>query len=97
MRRAGGVPVALVAGLGVVAAALLWVKMRGAGGAGLDVGVGVGQFVGGVASGTVLGIGDAIGVPRTDLTECERAKLEGRTWDASFACPAGDFLGYLWS
>lgn len=45
----------------------------------------------------VLGIGDAIGLPRTNETECERAKREGRTWDASFACPAGDFLSYMWN
>lgn len=45
----------------------------------------------------VLGIGDALGVPRTNMTECERAKLDGRTWDASFACPAGDFLGYVFN
>lgn len=47
------------------------------------------------ASGAVVGIGKAIGVPPTDETECARARREGRTWDASFACPAGTFLGYL--
>jgi hypothetical protein len=36
------------------------------------------------------------GIPETNLSECEKAKTEGRTWDASFACPAGDFIGYLW-
>lgn len=43
----------------------------------------------------VLGVGDILGIPRTNATECERAMAEGRTWDASFACPAGDFLAYL--
>lgn len=43
------------------------------------------------------GVGDAIGVPRTNETECEKAKREGRTLDASFACPAGDFLSYAWN
>lgn len=42
-----------------------------------------------------LTAGDALGVPRTDMTECEKAKAEGRTWDASFACPASTFLGYV--
>lgn len=51
--------------------------------------------VGDAASGAVLGIGDVLGVPRTDMTECERAIAEGRTWDASFACPAGNFLSSL--
>lgn len=52
---------------------------------------------GDVASGAVLGVGDAVGIPRTDMTECERAMAEGRTWDASFACPAKTFLDYVWS
>ncbi|WP_423197141.1 hypothetical protein DFLDMN_000717 [Cupriavidus sp. H19C3] len=51
--------------------------------------------VGDAASGAVLGIGDVLGIPRTDMTECERAIAEGRTWDASFACPAGTFLNSL--
>ncbi|WP_404993338.1 hypothetical protein [Cupriavidus pauculus] len=51
--------------------------------------------VGDAASGAVLGIGDVLGVPRTDETECERALAEGRTWDASFSCPAGTFIGSL--
>ena len=49
----------------------------------------------GAGTGVVLGVGDAVGVPRTSMSECERAKAEGRTWDASFACPAGNFLKYV--
>lgn len=45
----------------------------------------------------VLTIGDTIGVPRTNETECQKAQREGRTWDASFACPAGSFLSYVFS
>lgn len=48
-----------------------------------------------VVSSPVLAIGDAVGLPRTNETECQKAIREGRTWDASFACPAGDFLSYL--
>jgi hypothetical protein len=47
------------------------------------------------AAGVVVGIGQAVGIPATDESECDRARREGRTWDASFACPAGTFLGYL--
>lgn len=61
-----------------------------------------GTFIGGAASAAsdgfgnaVQSVGEVIGVPRTNMTECERAKAEGRTLDASFACPAGDFLSYL--
>lgn len=53
--------------------------------------------VGDAAAGAVVGIGELIGIPATDETECERAMREGRTWDASFACPAGTFIGYLFS
>jgi hypothetical protein len=48
-----------------------------------------------VATGTVIGIGQVVGIPKTNMSECERAKAEGRTWDASFACSAGDFLKYV--
>lgn len=40
-------------------------------------------------------LGDAVGMPRTSANECDRAKREGRTWDASFACPAGEWLRYV--
>ena len=45
--------------------------------------------------GAVYGIGDAVGIPRTNMAACQQAMAEGRTWDASFACPAQDFLSYL--
>ena len=51
--------------------------------------------VDGAVSGVALTLGDKIGVPRTNMTECEKAKAEGRTLDASFACPALDFLDYV--
>ena len=50
-----------------------------------------------VAAGTIVGIGEVIGVPATNETECEKAKREGRTLDASFACPASDFIGWAFT
>ncbi|MEK8027242.1 hypothetical protein [Pseudaquabacterium rugosum] len=47
-----------------------------------------------LAAESVNRTGEALGIPRTDETECERAMREGRTWDASFACPAATFLRY---
>ncbi|TBO31326.1 hypothetical protein EYS42_08760 [Aquabacterium lacunae] len=44
------------------------------------------------AGDAVQTVGAAVGVPRTNETECQRALREGRTWDASFACDAGTFL-----
>jgi hypothetical protein len=87
----------LVLGAAVAAVALLLlVKKNGAAAAvGQEVGQAAAELAGGVATGAVLGTGDVIGVPRTNMTECEKAMAEGRTWDASFACPAGDFIGYI--
>lgn len=51
-----------------------------------------GQYAGQAAAGVVEGVGLAVGIPRTNASECDRAKAEGRWWDASFACPAGDFI-----
>lgn len=47
------------------------------------------------ASGVVKGAGELVGIPDTNADECSRALAEGRTWDASFACPAGRFIGGL--
>lgn len=91
-------PEMMMAGAALLAVAYFW--MRGAKQAGQDIGEGIsGAVVGtvdGVLSGTVKGVGEMVGVPKTNMTECERAKAEGRTWDASFACPAGDFIKYWW-
>jgi hypothetical protein len=48
--------------------------------------------VGDAGAGVAIGVGDILGIPRTNETECEKALREGRTWDASFACPAGTFI-----
>lgn len=85
---------------GVVLAGLVWFLVRGAKGTAQDVGSAIGGAVvgavDGVLSGSITGLGESFGIPQTNMTECQKAKAEGRTWDASFACPAGDFLGYLW-
>lgn len=85
---------------GAAALAAWWIWKRGglAAAAGDVAGAAAGAVVDmadGIVSGTVEGIGAAVGIPATNMTECERAKAEGRTWDASFACPAGDFLKYV--
>ncbi|HEY0955908.1 MAG TPA: hypothetical protein VGE36_14185 [Roseateles sp.] len=95
-------PAWLIAGA-AVGGALLWAAYRiaskgqGAQGVGETLGGAAVDLANGVITGTVTGIGEVIGIPKTNMTECERAKAEGRTWDASFACPAGDFLRYVWN
>ncbi len=86
----------LLIAAGAIAALLYVVKKNGGlGGVAAGAASALVGAVGDAASGVVLGIGDAIGVPRTDMTACEQAIAEGRTWDASFACPAGTFIGSL--
>lgn len=85
----------LLAG-GAVALALLWAASKGARDTGQAIGSGAVNLVDGVLTGAVVGLGETVGVPATNMTECQRAMAEGRTWDASFACPAKDFLTYLW-
>lgn len=58
---------------------------------------GAGGLVGSIGSGAVLGVGDLIGVPRTNETLCEQAKRLGKTSEASKYCQAGDFVGWLWN
>ncbi len=83
---------AVLGGIGIVLAVYVGKNAKNVGQA---VGGAAVDLVDGVLSGGVIAAGDMVGVPMTNLTECERAKLEGRTWDASFACPAGDFLKYV--
>lgn len=48
-----------------------------------------------IAKGAVIETGKAIGIPETDVTMCQIAMNEGRTWDASFYCDAATFLRYV--
>jgi hypothetical protein len=98
----------LGAGLAALVVLVIYVKKKGgiaaaAVDAGSTLAFGAAEAVSGFAYGVVDGavtgtaytIGDKLGIPRTNMTECEKAKAEGRTWDASFACPAKDFLSYI--
>lgn len=97
MMKIPSIPPLYLAAGGVAAVALLWMATKGTKDAGQQIGSGAVNLVDGIVSGSVIGAGELIGLPATNLTECERAKLEGRTWDASFACPAKDFISYLWN
>lgn len=61
------------------------------------VGATIGRAAVDLPTGAVLGIGDSLGIPRTDEDECAKALREGRKWDASFACSASKFLGSIFS
>ncbi|ABE49088.1 hypothetical protein [Methylobacillus flagellatus] len=55
---------------------------------------GVGSLAGSVGGGVVVGVGDLLGVPRTNESKCEMAKRLGNSWDASRYCDAGDFIAW---
>lgn len=80
--------------VGVVGAALIYTATRGAKGAGQAIGGAVVDLADGVVTGTVKGVGGVLGIPDTDATKCAAAKAAGNTWEASFYCPAGEFLGW---
>ena len=49
----------------------------------------------GAVTGTITTIGQQVGIPQTNMTQCQLDTMAGRTWDASFSCPAADFLRYV--
>jgi hypothetical protein len=90
-------PVHLLAG-GAVLAAVLYVSLRGGVKAvATDIGGAAVDMVDGVVSGAVVAVGEKINIPQTNLTQCEQDKAAGKTWDASFSCPASDFIRHLWN
>lgn len=81
---------------GVAAGAALWFLMRPKDVAQSVARAGVG-VVTGAASGVVVGIGEALGIPETNRTQCQIDKANGDKWAASFSCPAGDYLKYIFN
>lgn len=73
----------LIAGVGVAAVlgVAWWNGRKSGGGTFFSIGTGAGNavadFASGLFSAPVYAIGDAVGLPRTDMTECERAMAEG--------------------
>jgi len=93
----------LIAGGVVLAGVAFYLKGKFAGGTGgffQTVGEGVGgaavDLAGGVLAGVSYGVGDAVGLPRTNLTQCQQDLAAGNKWDASFSCSAGDFIKSFW-
>jgi hypothetical protein len=83
---------AVLIGLAVVAAVIIKKNMVGlmAGASSAVV-----EAVTDAGAGVAIGIGDVIGVPRTNESECEAAMREDRKWDASFACPLSVYTSFL--
>lgn len=77
--------------MGLVGIVLFWVSRNAR-----AVGSAVAETAGEVAVGAVEGLGQVIGIPPTNQTQCQRDIAAGDWWEASFSCPAGDFLGAVW-
>lgn len=61
------------------------------------VGANIGRGAVNAGAGVIQGIGDAVGIPRTNPSQCEADIQAGRWWDASFSCPAGTFVSRGWN
>lgn len=81
-----------IAGLVLVGFGAVWLWRRGVAGVAEDVSSGAVALAGGAATGIVKGAGSVVGIPDTDAVKCRRAIADGNYWDASFYCPAGEFL-----
>lgn len=55
----------------------------------------VGGAVVGAAEGTILGIGDVLGVPRTDTEKCKAACAAGNAFDAMAYCTVGEYTSWV--
>jgi hypothetical protein len=55
-----------------------------------------GNIIIGAGTGTVIGIGKAVGIPETDAAQCQAAIDAGEFWRASAYCPAGTFIQNSW-
>lgn len=51
----------------------------------------------GFIGGAVQEAGAVFGIPKTDAQKCAEARARGDTWAASLYCPAGEFIGHLFS
>lgn len=85
----------LLAGAGLLLA-LWWASKNGIQSTARAIGSGAVEAADGLVYGSVVSVGDLFGIPETNADACQVALAEGRTWDASFACPAGTFLGAQW-
>ncbi len=83
---------AVAAGLVVLGVGAVWLWRRGVAGVAEDVAAGAAKVASGAVTGMVKGAANIVGIPDTDMAKCRQAIAEGRLWDASFACPASDFL-----
>lgn len=89
----------LLIGAGVAAAAALYLVSKKKPGERLANTIGR-ELVGGLgnaATGAVVGLGEFVGIPATNASQCDKDLAAGDTWASSFSCPAGRFVGGIFS
>lgn len=79
--RAAGYGVAIIAGTVAVYLVYRYVKKTG-----------LGNVASNVAGGAVQSVGEAVGVPTTDVDKCAAAIDAENLWDVSLYCPASKFM-----
>lgn len=90
MKTMDAVKIAGIVAAGVVA---YWAVTKFAKAGGIQaLSKAVTNAAGGAAVGAVKGIGETVGIPDTDLTQCKIDIKNGEWWKASFSCPAGEYL-----
>lgn len=77
-------------GAAAVGLALIWWATRAGNAAKLAQGTV--RVAGEAATGVVKGAAEMVGIPDTNMTQCQRDLAAGNLWDASFSCPASDYL-----
>lgn len=85
-------PVYLIAGA-AVGVALLWAMRQGsAAKLGESIGGAAVDLADGLVSGTVTTIGQAVGIPKTEVNRCEAAKAANNLWEVSRYCGVIDYF-----
>jgi len=87
-------PLYLAAGVAIIAA-VLYVKKNGVQGVTYNLAGAAVDAVNGVISGTVVGVGKVVGIPETNVSQCDKDRRAGSKWDASFSCDAATFMKWI--
>lgn len=82
----------MLGALGVGVGLAAYVLLRGSKGVAKDA---VGAVTG-IGEGLVLGVGEAVGIPETNVAQGRQDVANGDWWSASFNLPAGEFIGSVW-
>jgi hypothetical protein len=85
----------LYGSLGVAAVLLFMYVKKNAQNLAAAAAAGAVGMAGDTVAGVAQGLGSLAGVPSTSVSKCQQDMDNGDTWNASFDCPAGTFLGFL--